>query len=145
MTAQNGATKDSALSQTLTAPTWRCDRCEGPLDDAGTIYFDYAEWHAYQAANLIWHETHGEHLEGGGVIYDSADLADYPELRWHVVHDRCDGSAVTRGGLYWIDVDRMDTWAKVADWSAHLHGKEWFSDTDWGDLLYRAGVAGVAA
>jgi hypothetical protein len=108
-----------ATGPDLSSPVWRCDLCHDTLSvrrNDGSIYFSYAERDSYQRAK-----------------------------NWHVVHDRCDPAALERHDVYWIALNRMDSWAKVADWSAHLHGKSWFADTNWGDLLYRAGVGQVAA
>jgi hypothetical protein len=127
------------------APLWRCDVCRDTLNvkaNDGSLYVSYPEWHAYREADQAWREAHTN--EHGWLICDGAELADAPVLRWHVVHDRCDPAAIL-ANVYWIDVNRMDTWAKVAEWSAHLSGKQWFADTDWSRLLYGAGVGAVAA
>jgi hypothetical protein len=123
-------------------PAWRCGVCHELLNvmaNDGSIYFSYSEWWAYRDAEKAWNEAHPE------LIHSLAEYAEYPELRWHVVHDRCDRAAIDRYDVYWLDVNRMDTWAKVAEWSAHLSGKQWFADTDWSGLLYGAGVAAVEA
>jgi hypothetical protein len=128
------------------APAWRCEVCTRPLNpmtNDGSLYFSYSEWWAYREADKAWTAAHTD--EHGWLVCDALALAQAPELRWHVVHDRCDRAAIDRYDVYWIDVDRMDTWAKVAEWSAHLSGKQWFADTDWGALLYAAGVGKVAS
>lgn len=128
------------------APVWRCDVCRDTLNvktNDGSIYFDYAEWHAYRDADQAWRKAHT--TERGWLLCTAAELGEAPELRWHVVHDRCDRTAIERSDVYWIDINRMDTWAKVAEWSAHLSGKQWFADTEWSRLLYGAGVGRIAA
>lgn len=128
------------------APLWRCDVCRNTLNvntNDGSIYLDYAEWHANRQADRAWREAHTN--QRGWLLCNAAELAEAPDLRWHVVHDRCDPAALERYDVYAIDVARFDTWAKVAGWSAHLSGKSWFADTDWSRLLYGAGVGRVAA
>ena len=33
-------------------------------------------------------------------------------------------------------MERADTTGKLLAWSAHLHGKNWFTHTDWSGFLY---------
>jgi len=123
-------------------PRWMCQVCRLPLDPAtndGAIWVDYAEWRAYEEAEAKWQVDHGNEL----IASTALELDAMPRFDWHVAHDACD--AQDRTALYWIDVDRLDTWAKVAEWSAHLHDNVWFAETNWGGLLYGAGVGAVPA
>jgi hypothetical protein len=129
----------------VNAPAWLCDQCRRPLDPVandGSIYISYREWEDFRQADATWSRSHRS--EDGILFSNLRDLVTAPTFHWHVEHDRCDQEP-GRADLYWIEVGRVDSWAKVADWSAHLHGKQWFADTDWDSLLYRAGVGSVAA
>lgn len=126
-------------------PTWQCDRCQTPLDASandGSIYITYGEWHAFKDAEAEWNRQHAG--DNGWIVATAAALRTFPIFRWHVEHDRCDAQ-IGRMDVYGIEVSRLDTWTKVANWSAHLHGKGWFADSEWDNLLYRAGIGAVAA
>ncbi len=125
------------------APRWVCDTCQKPIDTGkrtpvsrgGHVVFLYDEWRAYEKAMS---EFKAEHPTG----WYTADMESPSAVQFHVLHYRCDRLG---GNPYSIDIPRIATWAQVAHWSAHLHGKAWFADTDWNGLMGRAGVYEVVA
>jgi predicted GIY-YIG superfamily endonuclease len=68
-------------------------------------------------------------------IITGAELMEGPDrVPWQAWHRACDPRP--DASTYWFDADRISTWEHVADWTAHLMGKNWFLDTDWQQLLW---------
>lgn len=66
--------------------------------------------------------------------FSGGQLLDWPApVSWEAYHWACDPDI--EAGTYWIEVDRIATYADVLDWTAHLMEKNWFNETDWSDLL----------
>lgn len=124
---------------TTSRPTWMCEVCHEPvIGRTGYLAFRYPEWEANREADRAWTTQHT--LPGGIVGWNvGADTPPPGYVRWHVLHADCDQDPDSAAG-YWIEVHRIRTWREVASWSAHLHAKAWFADTDWADRLYAAGV-----
>lgn len=124
-------------------PAFACDVCGKRIRPSGraSVYVRREERRAYPQALEEWKQRNAAGL-ARGVLWGSAYL-DYPkQATWHVVHDRCvDIEAET--GEYWFSVNQIDTWGKVANWTAHLMGKGWFDHTDWVGFLRRVGVHGI--
>ena len=107
-----------------------CETCGFPVTgNTGSIYARYAEINSRQEADLEWHEAHPP-----GEAVDIVELLTMPgDIRWRVGHDSC---RTDRGeGCHEIDDDRIATWPALAKWTAHLMEKNWFSLSDWDDLL----------
>ncbi len=110
-------------------PIWTCEVCRKPIIAGGEIAFNYQEWRAYRIAQ--------QRLDAEYVGQLARPLTSYADpVRWHPRHYRCGPPS----GEYSIDIERVASWADVAQWAAHLHDKTWFADTDWGNLLAGAGV-----
>ena len=128
--------------------TWHCSTCDHPLRPGGgwiELRGDQMR-HAYEA---LRHEAEVEaraQRSGGFVIYNGADLLDFPTPgRWRATCRDCNGD--DEGSGYFIEVERIATVAAVLDWSAHLAGKVWTEHSDWDDLcrLVAAAATGRAA
>ena len=61
---------------------------------------------------------------------------DKPGTHWTCWHRECDPNP--EAATYWIEVDRIDTWAEVVEWTSHLAEKRWFHDTDWHTVMREA-------
>ena len=131
----------------MAAPRWTCDVCRQPATGSGRAYgymeYRYSEGRAHSAEMAEWEARHQD--RDGSVVVVAADLDRVPARpRWHILHPACDLEP-ERADSYWIGLERLDTWHKVAAWSAHLHAKRWFADTDWGEVLSEAGAEDCAA
>lgn len=85
-------------------------------------------------SKIIWQcvECGAEIEDGAGYVeYDAYGQASF--AGWRAVHRGCDPDI--EGSTYWIAVERLDTWARLAQTREHLDGKQWFSPTDWPTLL----------
>lgn len=126
---------DQAMSD---RPSWKCEVCELPIaGDDGVLFMEYGDLRRRDDALDAWRQAHP------GPAYSGEDHATYPErVHWHVRHHACggEGEAVA---VYVIESGRIDTWRKVAGWTAHLMEKRWLGDTDWAARLYSAGVGAI--
>lgn len=115
-------------------PRWKCGKCKRALGtDDGCITFSYPAWHKYRREVKAWNEAHADSL-----AIPSSEYESHPRrVHWRVRHYLCDEPGT---GAYTIDIERIQTWAQVGWWTAHLFGKTWFKDTDWSQLLGSAGV-----
>lgn len=69
----------------------------------------------------------------GPRMINGAELGSVPkEAQWWAVHGECDPD--TESSSYWFGVERCRTLADLADWSAHLNGKRWITNTNWFDI-----------
>ncbi len=57
---------------------------------------------------------------------------------WEVLHHGCEGPHLPNP--YTIEIERADTWQKLAGWTAHLWEKEWIHSTNLHHLLRSAGA-----
>lgn len=121
-------------------PVWTCEVCQEPIERRGALTFRYGEWEKFKQRERDMYRS-AEHI-GRALVVTIADLNDLPYPRWHATHDRCWREV---GSVYAIDIERAQTWYDVAQWSAHLHGKCWFADSGWGQLLAAAKVYEVPA
>jgi hypothetical protein len=54
---------------------------------------------------------------------------------WWAIHQRCDPNIDMTN--YFIRIDRISTLTEVMEWTCHLNGKRWQSNTDWFRLVKR--------
>ena len=86
-------------------PTWTCTACGFPIAD------------------------------GTGVIAAPyTEINDPPMfgIEWRPRHDQCLDDLQD---AYWIPVEEMRDHAGVLRWTAHLHGKAWFANSSWADII----------
>lgn len=113
--------------------TWRCHRCEEPVEDGrGYIHVSSYELARHQRAIADYRERNK-----GWRPIDVADLMSLPgEAEWRVTHTSCDPDPDSND--YWFDVARCRTWPMLLGWSAHLMQKSWITSTDFSEFLYGA-------
>lgn len=115
-----------------------CDACKKPVEGAsGYLWIDNDKITAVLKAVAEWNRKHtipeGQPF-AGGQMFSGGDLFDYPEaVQWHAHHHACDPNQ--DANAYSIQANRIDTWAELLDWTAHLMEKDWLGHTDWDDLL----------
>jgi hypothetical protein len=118
--------------------TWACDECGKPIPDGeGYITVSYAEIHAYRQ----WHDEFDERqrikANGGLISYCISELAGMPDpARWRCLHRSCDPTPDSTD--YWIDIERIRTYPRLLEWTAHLLEKTWLQSTSWRSILRRA-------
>lgn len=114
---------------------WICEKCGQRLvADDGVLYMEYGDLHRRDEALEAWTKANPE-SERGGAAYMSFPSA----VHWHVRHNACGGDSEATNA-YVIESGRIDTWRKVAAWSAHLMEKSWLADTDWSARIHSAGA-----
>lgn len=96
-----------------------CETCHFPVTgDSGSVYVRLAEVNAGQRADREWSEAHPS-----GTAIDIHELLTHPgDIHWRTGHDSC--RTDYDEGCYEIDDDQIDTWPKLARWTAHLDGEE---------------------
>ena len=116
---------------------WSCDICETPIgDDDGYITVSDHEIRRYKTEVSTWNAAHPKNQDGL-TIRPLSDWNDYPErVRWRVLHRGCDPNP--KSVDYWIGVERIRTYPRVLEWTAHLMEKTWLPDTTWRHILRRA-------
>ncbi|MFE7229878.1 hypothetical protein ACFVAF_04220 [Streptomyces sp. NPDC057596] len=114
-----------------------CDACGKPIKGAeGYLWIDNDQINAVLKAASAWERKHTitDGPLAGGQMYSGADLFDYPEdIKWQAHHHACDSNQ--DANAYSIQANRIDTWAELLDWTAHLMEKDWLTHTDWDELL----------
>lgn len=128
------------MTDKTTAPEWLCHACTRPVAaDAGYVWCDYARAIRRHTARL--RHDHDSMAQSFPEPDDMGRLSGVPEpIRWHVHHKDCDPDP--EGAAYSIEIERIDTWPKVAGWCAHLIRKQWLIETDWSVILRRIGGQG---
>ena len=69
------------------------------------------------------------------VPFSEIRTAGPDEIRWRACHYNCSPKVRGRRDNYEIGSERIATWRQLAWWTAHLMEKEWFSRSDWDELL----------
>lgn len=114
---------------------WRCDFCGERIDPltSGYLQLDQREVERHRAAMREWDAR----VDAAGGMISGGLLLECPlPVAWVVTCKRCDLNP-TGAHCYWFSLDRAATWQAVADWTAHLFGKNWITDTAWDQVLYR--------
>lgn len=122
--------------------TWQCSVCGQPIA-AGSGYLAVDHGAAYAQYRASTERGHQRWLEGTAVISLAAILAEPDAARWQALHRDCDPNLERDD--YWFGVERADTLPKMLDWTAHLSGKVWLTETDWGDLIRQVAAAAGGA
>lgn len=123
-----------------TPPRWTCDKCHEPLSAGdGYLLIRYADIDANTAAEAAWDAAHPADAHGWRTM-TMLELVTHPDrVRWAALHRGCDPNP-DEIACYWVDIDQLRTWRHVAGRTAHLITKEWLPQTDWTEVLYRAGA-----
>lgn len=101
----------------MTDLTLICETCRFPINgNTGCIYVTFADIHATRRQEL-------------------------PEIHWRTSHYAHFPEA--SADSYEISSERIATWKQMAWWTAHLMAKNWFTDSDWDDLLRELGGEGT--
>lgn len=110
-----------------------CQVCHFSVTDgAGFLWIDMSDVHSGEEA---WREKETRQPGGSGV--DLSELMTLPDpAPWRVHHRQCYPFSTV--GSYVVEVDRIDTAAKLVRWTAHLMGKQWLRHTNWDEVLQSA-------
>lgn len=116
-----------------------CQVCRRPVVGDGYVWVDNAEIAACERAWAEFDERRGGKSWQPVGLEDLFALPD--EAEWQAHHARCDPNPDRSS--YSIQANRIDTAAKLLDWTAHLMGKSWLGHTNWDNVIRSA--AGVDA
>lgn len=114
-----------------------CNACSEPISrDTGYLWINMSE--VDQVAREMAERTRDRNQGKGPfkpyITVRGGDLLSYPtSVQWQAHHTVCDPDP--DGNAYHIAANRIDTWAELLDWTAHLMEKDWFTLTDWDDVL----------
>lgn len=127
---------------------WYCDECGHEVaNGSGYVTIDgRAAWARLRAKNqmrsareVVPGETPAQAVRRRVTFTNlSAVLTledEHPRPLWHALHAACDPQPDSLD--YWLAVESISTLPQVLNWTAHLMGKEWVSETDWRDLINR--------
>ena len=126
---------------------WLCDVCGQPVKaktgyltvDSGRALRQYRD-----AEEREFYREVDARVDGRFALIDLAEMLTWPEpVQWQALHHDCDPDP--ERGDYWFGVERVDSLAKLLDWSAHLMGKSWLDETDWDHLLRTVAAAAGGA
>jgi hypothetical protein len=109
---------------------WVCDVCRMTIADSeGMLWVDVVAAESVGRARLAWDSAHAS----------TASLSEYlsrpRQVRWHVVHYRCDPDP--DAAAYMVEVATARTAWELLDWTAHFMGKSWVGHTDWDQVIAR--------
>lgn len=79
------------------------------------------------------------HPIGNGRGYLSAsdqDIASGDPVTWVAQHDKCRHQEFS----YWVAVEQVRSVEDAISWTKHLAGKNWYSRSDWTQVMARQGV-----
>lgn len=115
---------------------WTCDHCNRPINDhAGYIHVSYADIDRYDTAVPEWKAKHQQPIDGLILTFASA-YSDYPAAaQWTATHGICDPNPDAHD--YWMSVERLRTYERLLEFTAHLMDKTWIDSTNWPKFLRR--------
>jgi hypothetical protein len=118
---------------------WVCDECKEPIEGSkGVVLCEYAEMDRYRVENEAWEEKHKD-----DIFVDLMD-PDLPRAApWRVLCDE-HGAIELSERAYWIATERLQTFRALADFLAHMGGKNWIEETDLYIWVYRVEGLGGA-
>lgn len=96
-------------------------------------------WATGKATEPRWQcSTCGKPADKNAALVVSIDHAVLRgDADWGVIHHDCPRPPLPNP--YEIAVEEADTWAKIANWTAHLWEKEWAHQTNLAGLIRKAG------
>lgn len=127
-------------------PTYQCNACGKPVRTKGHLVMDYDDLHRYEKTERERLAREARKQSEAGTSWVPVDLDAFlaegaQPTSWGVFHHGCDPKPERNG--YYIEIERANTWPKLADWAAHLIEKGWANSTSLGNLLRRAGGEGA--
>lgn len=110
-----------------------CHKCQFPVNgDSGYLRVLYADIHKHRDQERAYRQLHPE----GEAVSIEDFLLGPEDIHWRAYHAACDPEIDQP--CYAIDAERIQTWAQLCHWTAHLMEKTWFPATDWDCLLEQA-------
>lgn len=118
---------------------WTCDHCNQPIKDrTGYVCVSYADIDRYEKQLPEWESKHAEPISPGSTIafIRASAYAEYPTpAQWQTTHLDCDPQPESHD--YWMTVERLRTYERLLEFTAHLMGKKWINSTNWPKFLRR--------
>ena len=134
---------------------WKCAACGFPIENGkGYITVSMADVRRYEDWETARQREHFRESEEEWITRGAKDedwhlvpqggsmeeMAEWPDAaQWRPFHesDQCDPRYESGSGTdYVIPVEKIRTWAQLADWTAHLLEKTWFATaTDWSSFI----------
>lgn len=112
--------------------TVMCQNCRRPI--VGNDGYVWIDGHALAEHERAWADH--DHSRSG-IAMSLAELMSLPgQVAWQAHHLRCDRDP--ERSSYFMHIDRLDTVAKLLDWTAHLMTKAWIDHTNWAEVIRRA-------
>jgi predicted GIY-YIG superfamily endonuclease len=132
------------------APRFTCRYCRNLCSGRGSfVHLPAIERRQADICAEYWwqldHRTQDSRIPGFQIL-TGKELLDAPDKgRWVAICSVClrrkdDARDSMDSSTYEIELNRADTWQKVTAWTIHLMGKNWFSFTNWCDVIYDAGA-----
>lgn len=115
---------------------WRCEICDDVIEPGGGwLELPAHERQRYTAEMRCWHDAYpdGSNLGSWGRVDWDAVWARPRSCHWWAICRNCDPAP--DGAGYHIDVERIATLQQVIEWTTHIMGKSWVTQTDWLRLL----------
>ena len=117
--------------------TYHCEKCGEEIKDGkGGIAVSYTDIAEHQKLMREFKDAHtaiGPDGERFGTVFSLREAGAIPETaHWYTAHWACIPEVQNP---YDIGAEDIRTFPALLDWIAHLLGKNWIQDTDFGQLL----------
>src|SRR5699024_9766806 len=113
------------------------DHCKKPIaNKKGYVCVSYADINRYEKSASEWKTEHQQPNEDGLILIPASAYFDYPSCaQWITTHLECDLNPDSLD--YWMPVERLRTYERLLQFTAHIMGKTWIDSTNWPVLLRR--------